>query len=574
VNWGEVEPSDDVDFSDARLLRAIEETKALVGHAVEFRFNVAMMPRPKALFFERLFAHEVGGIPRELARLREADAAVYSYGSKHLRAVHFDYDGSRRRTDVQLDTSRGVLHLRLGGWGSVPRPALSRAFLDSYRADLTARFEGRKGSEIADQSRREYTRYLKNVAFRGERPQRARALAHGVDLWRATRGDDAEIHAELTSWLVSNVHFFTNQYRHHQRELNDAPPDAPWHEAERAFGRFVTQGWPAFSPGQKRDLLEEMYVRQPARRGRGQLPYRQDVFPGVDLFAHSLAVVDEWRKAGHPAPQRTTSEDHAQRLYDFIVCPPRRTTRHEYNEGRCSGDFYRYSVADPELRAKLFAEVLRRDDANLTDALFANLLFLESPYATDGWRFMERDPGQWAAATKVFAELLDYSRQELRPTLLDDATRLWRERPAFRGGLLYLFAAMDHHRGTQTVPWDRFKRVFGSLASGSDFEAFLRFGETAVVRASVVWPALAREGGAVGSLIPHLERAMDDGTIRQRFHRFPYEPLRSLIHAIRSEGGTEGLARLRGFFERRMRKHPSEARLFRTLARMAKPGGG
>jgi len=314
----------------------------------------------------------------------------------------------------------------------------------------------------------------------------------------------------------------------------------------------------------QRKLLDAMYMRR-SGPGREEDPYLREPFPGVDLFALSLGVVDRWIAAGHPAPQRVTSRDHTQRLFDFIVCAPRQSDRRRFDH-----DFYRYASTDPELRGRLFQEVLRRGDAALTEALFANLKWISSPYTLIAWRMFEDAPEQWARATLVLAELTGYSRQNLRNELYDDSARIWRQSRASHGPLLYLLASIgDPGRGGRgVVPWADFRRVFGSLASPADFEAYLTYGEGALAQVADVWPAIADPAAAVTAMTMPLSQAMGDETIGRRHQGFPYPLLRDLIHAMKSAHQASALRLLSRYLKTRSEQHPSEERLMGTLIEM------
>jgi len=311
-----------------------------------------------------------------------------------------------------------------------------------------------------------------------------------------------------------------------------------------------------------------MYVRR-SGPGREEDPYLRGLFPGVDLFALSLGVVDRWIAAGHPAPRRVSSHDYTTRLFDFVVCAPRPSERRHFESPRCDHDFYRYASTDPDLRGRLITEMLQRRDTALTQAFFANLKWLSSPYTVIAWRAFEDAPDQWAAATFVLAELTGYSRQNLRHELYDDSARIWRQSAASHGPLLYLLAAIgDRGRGGRNVPWGEFRRIFGSLATPADFEAYLALGENALVQVANVWPALRDPNAAVAALWTPLTQTMGDDSIRRRHAGFPHRMLRDLIHQMKSAHQRRALRELGRRIKDRSQTHPSEERALGTLMQM------
>ncbi|NOY89583.1 MAG: hypothetical protein GXP55_00140 [Deltaproteobacteria bacterium] len=566
VAWG-ANGQEEIDFQDARLRRAMDEMQRLLGHAISLRFDVQMMPRPVARFFDAFFDHEVGLIPQDLARLRERDPEVFKFGQTRLTELRFDYDGSLRQPEVSFDVDAGVLLVKMNR--GVPSGLMRYAFREAFDAYYDARFDGVEAEQIQVQDQAPFLRWLERRGFRGDRSRRGFALRNATVLWTTTARAGGEYHDAVGEWLVDRIRFFTNDYNHHADELAALPDDDPWHAGERAYIAWLNEAWPSLDDQARLKLLDAMYMRR-SGPGREQDPYLREPFPGVDLFALSLGVVDRWIAAGRPTPQRVTSRDHTQKLFDFVVCAPRRSDRRRFDSPRCDHDFYRYASTDPDLRGRLVAEILQRNDTALTEALFANLRWISSPYVIVAWRAFEDVPEQWAAATIVLAELTGYSRQNLRTELYDDAARIWRQSRASHGPLLYLLAAIGNRGrgGRDMVPWDDFRRVFGSLASAADFEAYLSLGEDALVQVADVWPALGDPVAGVNALTRPLGRAMSDDHIRGRHQGFPHRMLRDLINNMKSAHQRAALRLLARFFKRRSERFPSEERALGSLIQM------
>jgi hypothetical protein len=572
VAWGEQGQTEEVDFSDPRLARAVNETAQLVGHPVQFHFNVAMMPRPTKWFFDALFERYIGRIPRDLEELKGRDADAFEHGRAHLEQIHFDYDGSVREMEIRLDVDRKILRVRMGDQGNlIPTNTMSYAFEEAYEARLREMFDGRTAESVGSDAYRDYFRYLDDIGYRGDQEKRAAALRDMIVLWERTSGGPAELHAATTAWIAEETDFFRNAYHHHADDIAGYAESSPWFAAERAFAGFVNHGWPSLTDQQRRKVLEQMYVRRMGD-GREDDPFLRNTFPGIDLFALSMDVVDRWIRAGKPKPYPVHDDDHTNRLFDFVVCAPRAHDGRMYQRARCDSELYRYASTDAALRERLLDEVLRRGDVELTEALFANLKWLSSPYVLDAWRFFESDARQWGIASRVLAELMDHSRQNLRNEMYDDAARLWRQDPAKRVAILYVLASMEDPRSAYTniVRWNDFSRTFGPPASRRDLDAFLAYGEGALVRVSAIVPALAPGVNVADALAPHLDGAMGDDSIRRRHSYFPHQVLRDLVEALREKNDNASLGRLRAFLEARIRQHPSEQRALETLLQMTR----
>ncbi|MEM7608852.1 MAG: hypothetical protein AAF411_26190, partial [Myxococcota bacterium] len=130
IEWGGQDESDDVDFSDPRLLAALREASDLVGRELVFRFDVSMMPRPAAPFFNRFFEQEVGRIPIEIEGLQRR-ASVFAYLRAAFSVVYIGYNGAADRPESTYDDATGELRIILNG-GSYPRGALRGAVDQGY----------------------------------------------------------------------------------------------------------------------------------------------------------------------------------------------------------------------------------------------------------------------------------------------------------------------------------------------------------------------------------------------------------------------------------------------------------
>lgn len=570
VAWGEAGPSRQVDFDDPRLARAMEETTTLVGRTVDFRFDVRMMPRPVEGFFESFFERYVGRIPRDLAQLARRDADVFAYGLAHLRAIHFDYDGSVRDPDLTFEQAEGILRMRMSGGELVPSGAMSYALRRAYLEHLRRTYAGAQIDRLEQADLPHYFRYVREIGDRGDREARAKMMLDVLALderLQRERGVD-ELRAAVRTFLLRKADQIRHEHQRRGAELAALPPSSPWHEAERAFVAFVQREWPRLGPDEQRRLLGSVFVRR-FNAGREGDPFLREPFPGLDRLALALDVIDRWARDGHPRPYPVSERDAQQRLYDDVVCAPRRYQQHRYQRSRCDSEVYRFASTDPEQRARLLDEVRRRRDPALTEALIANLKWISSPFLLDAWRHFEDDAEHWAIATRVIADLTHHSGAGNHAELYDDAARLWRARPDRRGALLYVLAQIDYPTRSRLVQWDRFDRVFGAPATRADLDVFLSHGEEAVVRIPAIVPALARNVNVGDALVPHLDPLIADDGMRRRHSFFPHNMLRDLVQALRERRDTASLTSLRRYLQQRATAHPSEARGLETLIQMS-----
>jgi hypothetical protein len=566
VAWGAPGPSDEVRFDDPRLQRAVSETAAIVGHPVQFRFDLSLMPRPMGRFFDFFFENYVGRVPRDLERLARRDADIFAFGRERLRAIHFDYDGSVIHPALAFDPESGVLRIQMNGQSElVSHGAVSGALDRAFWAYLEATYRDADVARIAPEHYRLYLRYLDRA--NGDREVRAAALSSAIAVYERARGGPPDLRQAAIDVIVDHADMLSYERIRYTREVEALPASSRFRIAEQDFARFVQQAWGEIGERAQLTLLRAMLERSSGPE-REDDPYRRDLYPGVDVLALGLGVMDRWLAAGRPNPLRVEREDHTLALYNFVVCAPVAREHRDYDTNGCYGEVYHYASTHPTLRPRLLDEVIARQSTELTEALFANLASIQSPHMLDAWRHFERDPAQWAIATRVIAELGDYNRGYELNELYDDSARIWRQQAGFRGSLLYVLAAREYPGNYRIVNWAEFSRVFGSLASRQDVDSFLANGNGALIRIATIVPAIAPRVDIVGALIPHLDRAMDDERLRRRYHFFPYEVLRNLVTALRARNDTANIAALRRYFEGRMTGHPSEQRWLETLIQM------
>ncbi|MCB9614598.1 MAG: hypothetical protein H6722_19340 [Sandaracinus sp.] len=566
VAWGDAGPSNEVDFEDPRLVRAMEETTQMMGREIDFRFDLRMMPRPLGAFFEGFFERQVGRVPRDLEQLARRDADVHAFALVSLRAVHFDYDGSREVT-VVFEPQEGILRYRLGD-AHVPEGgaswALRRAYLDHLRQTYT-------GVQVGALERPDFPhwfRYVREIGDRGDREAKAKVL---IDLLafeeRLGREGETALQQTVRTYVLRKADRFREEYQRRLAEVQALPTSSPWRAAEAAFVTFVQRRWSEFTAQEKVRLLEDLLVRRFNVR-REDDPYVREAFPGLDVLGLALGEMDAWLAAGKPAPYPTSDRDHAQRLFDEIVCAPRPHDSQRYQRGRCDSEVYRFASLEPTQRERLFRFVREKNDPALTEALFVNLRWLGSPFLIDAWRFFEDDEAQWRIGARVIGDLLDYGGPDQRGALYDESVRLWREHPSRRGPLLYVLSRLEPNAVSRVVAWDEFRRVFGSLATRADLDDFLALGDDAMVRVAKVVPALAANVNVGDALAPRLDPRMADDELRRRVPFFPHRMLNELVTALKARRDAASLASLRRFLQQRAAAHPSEERGLQTLIQM------
>jgi hypothetical protein len=306
-----------------------------------------------------------------------------------------------------------------------------------------------------------------------------------------------------------------------------------------------------------RTIFVKMFNDDEPKYGR----YSSFSFPGIDPFAFGIAVVDEWRKAGHPieipdAPERA-------QLYEFVVCPHPVDARGSRSRApRCDYDLYQLALARPKGTDRLAEALLARRDPTFTEMAILNVGYHGGPdRLLELFRAVEADEATWRAAALVIADELAETSGD---PLLDETRRLYRAYPGRRGILLYLLAQMDRYDNGK-VPWASLPTTFGAKVSAGDFAAYLDLGPRSFSLAPVVWPALGPGWSRAELIATRLDRYLDDPRVRQFNFQDPWLALRGIVNRLCDEKRKDDISILHALFVARAAKKPSEAHAWENL---------
>jgi hypothetical protein len=141
---------------------------------------------------------------------------------------------------------------------------------------------------------------------------------------------------------------------------------------------------------------------------------------------------------------------------------------------------------------------------------------------------------------------------------LDEAVRLWRERPERRGVALALLAESDPY-DNGSVRWAELPQRLGGKIGAEEFVAFLGASPRSMARAAILWPALSAGWSRADGIVARLDKWLDDATANAER---PQDPMRSVVAIVRrlcDENGRADLAKLGSALENRQRTHPGES---------------
>ncbi|MGH7286181.1 MAG: hypothetical protein ACRELY_32075, partial [Polyangiaceae bacterium] len=102
------EPQDRLPFDPraARLQEATEQMTRIAGHAIELRFDAALLPEWRSTFEDAL-VQGVENIARDLADAQKREPRVFDFGAALIKRVFCKYDAVARDSGAALDAKTG-----------------------------------------------------------------------------------------------------------------------------------------------------------------------------------------------------------------------------------------------------------------------------------------------------------------------------------------------------------------------------------------------------------------------------------------------------------------------------------
>lgn len=565
-----ISPSPDVlpfDPASARLVQVQNQLTEVAGHTVQLVVDAALVPDFRGDFEEALDV-ALENVVRDLGQLRAKEPAAFAYAMPLLTRVEARYDAASSVFEARLDLeARGVL---LSGPAHrdalVPRGAVYGSLLAAYSQHVTTRFTNVGPDDVAPAERSAYLRFLTgylpgrgyakeealdSVAALASSPHAARMLAV-LRLAELDAGRDPKLGEELQHWIFEQLDWLSQRYHHDAALVRALPADCTFRRAEAGFVKWLQAAYPTLPDDKKLEVAKAIFVRafnadRDAQGGRAYAPF---AFPGLDPFAFGLAIIDAWRAAGHPT-QLSPGGTHP--LFELFACPHPLGERGARSLGpHCDYDWYRYALDTDAGRKRLLDAVIQRSDPEFTEVVFLNVWYAAADHPLDVTLSMLRAIEDRAALWRVGFRVLADERAEVFGgdlTLLEEARRLWIERPDRRDLVLYLLVQLDRYDHGD-VDWRGFSASFGGPITDKELGAYLDLGPRAWSLLPVLWPALGRFPRAP-VVVPRLDAFLAD----PEAHR----ALGGVVARMCAEKGTSDLAALHAYLQQRVTRHPGEA---------------
>ncbi len=565
----------------ARLQEATEQMTKIAGHAIELRFDAALLPEFRASFEEALTTG-VENIARDLSEAKEREPRIFAFGAPLIKRVFCKYDAVVTEDDAKIDVKTGevTITMPVRSIALIPRGAIHAVMEDAFDDELDRRFSNVEPEQADDLEM--YFDYL--TESRHARQQHRADLTtqeglandpHALTIDRVARlslraphdGVAKSLATKIENHLVDAALYFVQAYENAPVEVQRAPQNTAFHRAEASYVAWLNRDVDNLAPKARAEILKSTAVL-PFNRDRhpGDGTFVSFAFPGFDWLSAALKVVDAWIAAGHPIG--TASPREVQSYYDEIVCPyPRDENGNRSLAPRCEHELYEYAFAmTPSTRQKFVAYLLSKKDPLFTEMTFVNLTRLRRGNANGGvigaWRAIESDAAQWSVAATVVGEELAVPGGESRQ-LIDEAARVWRAHPDRRGAALFILSEVDQY-GNGAVDWPRFPSSFGAPISQAEFTSYLDFNFRGISNAFVTWPALGKFSRA-DVIVPRLDKYIDDPRVPRNNFQDPERGVGRIVGALCDEGNIADLAKIHGYFQSRIAFHAGDSQRFSSI---------
>lgn len=500
----------------ARMQRANQQLSEILGHSIQIELDGALLPQTHD-GAEDVIARLVEEVARDLDALRREDKRALELARARFERLVVRYapseaaardDRWRRRSGAKLDLASKTIDVvrAEAGWQALDRGEIAGVLRRAFAAESAARYAHVLPDALPPAERRSWFDYHARGGGSGavaskDAPSakvgsvdalrvRGMVLLHGL----ATRANDAALSKDVRAWLVNATSDFSSAYHHHATEVESASATSAYRQAESAYVSWVRTELPRMTLDERGKIAAHLFVIDFRKDHGARDRFATYAFPDLDPMPFSFDAVDAWIAAGHPT---TSGSGDAPSLFDAIVCPVRVENRNGQqrfsHSGRCEGTFYRWALANRAREDSLVRGTIARGDVPFATALFYNArraLREETDYLRFLRRF-EEAPSLWKLGADVHREVT------YRPSsaLLEEARRLWREKPAARGHALFWFARHVDASYHPETDWPDL--VQGTLADESSLGAFLDLGWEAFELLPAAWPGLAKSAARI-----------------------------------------------------------------------------
>ncbi len=548
-----------IDLADPRIAVAERELKRMLGHALVFELDSALVPS----FDHSLHPVFVEALERtvtQLQYLNEQYPDAFTFAKANLAGVRWAYAPTQSPPDPTLDRTNGILAILV----SSDRPNLIKngevveALLDALELDRMERYAAMSGERVPLSEAREYFTFQSH--YHRPRPNAPKLSSNEVELVRIgnvlalyPRLTDPALRKDADEWLA--------MMGSHVRDAFASQKDVA--AAERAQKlRPVWLGWlnragPGLDAGARERIAELFFERRSAGAS--------DAFRrGFDTLGFAGPPLDAW--LSHSDARDDDSRDRAERS---VICPYTFSRDHSTisGYGYCNGSLY-VDVFDGTDGPKRLAELLvRRKNERLTATAALHVMrrrgvpaLLELLGAFDADEQASRAALSALAAYPRFGSggSLEVDEVPLDPApLFERIPAWWKSHPARRPLLLLVLVQLsDRYRGV--VAWSKLPEYLGGRIDAAELSAFLDTSPRAVSALLNLADSLSAGWRRSPVVIPKLERWLKNDAQNRGDGPEAYYATERVADFLCRAGTKADLAELQTFLKKRIEAFPEE----------------
>jgi hypothetical protein len=464
-----------IDLGDPRIAVAEREFKHLLGHALAFELDPALVPS----FDHSLHPVFVDALERTVTQLHYLSEQLpddFAFGKAHLTTVRWTYAPTQSPPDPALDAASGVLTIAVSSdRGSlVENGDVVRAVMDALELHRITRYDTMPAARVPAGEEREYFKFESH--YHRPLPNAPKRSSDDIELARVgnvvalyPRLQDPELRRDAGEWLA----MMGSRVRSAYLRTKDDPVAAQRAvELQPLWIRWLNRAAPELDDRARERIAELFFERQSAE---------SDAFRrGFDTLGFAGPTLAAWLQ--HAGAEQEL--DSHNRTEQSVICPYSWDREHSSVTGRgyCNGALYVDVFQGAGGPQKLAALLTRTKSDLFTDTAVLQIMvhrgvpaMLELLAALDADEGASRTGLAALAAFSGFGPRSSTESDEVpldpKP-LFDRIPAWWKSRPARRPLVLLVLASLTH-RYPGVVAWPELPAYLGGRVSAEEFAGFL-----------------------------------------------------------------------------------------------------
>ncbi len=464
-----------IDLGDPRIAVAERELEHLLGHALAFELDPALVPS-----FDRslhpVFVDALERTVTQLQYLSERLPEDFAFGKAHLTTVRWTYAPTQAPPDPPLDAASGVLTIAVSSArGSLVEDGdVVRAVTEALELHRITRYDAMPAARVPAGEEREYFEYQSH--YHRPLPNAPKRSSDDIELVRIgnvvalyPRLQDPELRKDAAEWLAV---VGTRLRRAYLNTKDDAVAARRAAELQPLWMGWLNRAAPELDDRAREQISELFFERRSAEF---------DAFRrGFDTLGFAGPTLAAWLKHASLAQEL----DSHNRVEQSVICPFSWNRERSSISGRgyCNGALYLdvfQGAAGPQRLATLLTRT--KNDLFTDTAVLQIMVHRGVPAMLELLAALDADEGASRAGLAALAAFSGFGRQgsteadevPLDPKPLFEHIPAWWQGHPSRRPLVLLVLTSLAHRYPGVVAWPKLPAYLGSRVSAEEFAGFL-----------------------------------------------------------------------------------------------------